>query len=94
MRWHFLLFAIGTTIISEGLYHCHLAICQGLHIPVPLMPAASCVLDVELATQDFGDVAEAALYPVNAVRNRALMLSRTQVSWAVACLAALKALGG
>ncbi|GAB4815237.1 hypothetical protein N2152v2_002283 [Parachlorella kessleri] len=39
---------------------------------------ASCVLDVELATQDFGEGAEAALYPVNAVRNRALMLARTQ----------------
>jgi hypothetical protein len=38
-----------------------------------------CVLDIELATQDFEDEEEAGLYPFNAARNRALKLARTEV---------------
>ncbi len=43
--------------------------------------AGSCVLDLELASEDFEQEGEAALYPVNAARNRALILARTEASW-------------
>ena len=41
--------------------------------------AGSCILDLELITQDFSSEEEAGLYPINAARNRALMLARSDV---------------
>lgn len=44
-------------------------------------PAAGlCILDIELVTEDFKTEEEAALYPFNAARNRALMLAQTEAS--------------
>lgn len=41
--------------------------------------AGRCTLDLELVTQDFDNEEAAGLYPINAARNRALLLAQSEV---------------
>lgn len=56
------------------------AFCKGAGTAACSPLPAGCLLDVEIVTEAHCDAASAALYPTNAVRNRALRLVDTQAS--------------